>query len=104
AAPHEAGAVAKVLREDREPAGASGVAAFFFELRDAAEVAESGAAGGLGRKSGGAAALDLAVEVVAEFLVELAVGLGRVEEGAEAGAELKQESHVSLPGGQGRCR
>lgn len=92
-AAHEPDTVAEVLREDVEPAGAAGVAAFFLELGDATHGAKGGGAGFGRRQAGLPVALDLPIEVVAELLVELPIGVGAVDEGPETGAEKEEQAH-----------
>ncbi len=91
--------VAKILQEDVERGEAARGALLLARLLDAAEADEGQTAGFLGRKAAPEILFDGEVEVRGEFLLEVGVADGLVEEGTDAGEGGAETGDHSAPSG-----
>ncbi len=91
-----ADAVAQVLHRVRQERDAPGVAAGFLHLFGAAERAPCRRARLVGRAAGGELFGDLAIEVIADFLVQLAFDARAAEQRCQPELQLSGDAHISL--------
>ncbi len=88
--------IAEIAAEIFEQRDAAGIATFFTEAFDGAEIDAGGSVGGGRGKAGGLVFASLHFEVKAQFFVEFAVSLFWVKESAEAEQEIVQ-IHIHTP-------
>ena len=89
--------VAQILADAIHEGQSAGVAALFLALLDTTEVPQSGVASFLRRHARGNVLLDLALQVVTHFLVQLVLDARGPQEGTKSEAKHVDPAHVLLP-------